>query len=245
MKQYLYNEKQELKAGITKAEYVWWWLLRVCMVGMILYNVSRQRETMVILIMCANLVMTFIIPIFRLVFFKKIFLGNLPYRIQSFIDVFIFAGSFLGHGLDFNGTVADYDKYMHLVSGALAVFIGYLILLSVKGGRELSPLLKTIGAGGFSCAVIILWEIFEFFSDFLIDGSANQNWMYYPDGKFIFFRIFGMGAGKEEQFTVLDTDLDIFCAAFGCLICMALLYAFIRLQDKNGKEKTAPIGGAA
>lgn len=232
LKAYLCKEKAELKSGITRAEYVWWWTLRLCMIGMITYNVMRQREQMVIFIMCANFLLTFIIPLLRLVFFKKIFLGKLPYRIQSFIDVFIFAGSFLGHGLDYNGTVPDYDKLMHFISGGLAVYIGCLILESVKGGRELSPALKTIGAGGFSCVVIVVWEIFEFFSDFFIDGSANQNWMYEPDGTFVFYRIFGMGAGKTDQYTVLDTDLDIFVAAVGACLCMALLYAWLKRKER-------------
>lgn len=232
LKAYLCKEKAELKSGITSAEYVWWWTLRLCMIGMITYNVLREREQMVIFIMCANFLLTFIIPLMRLVFFKKIFLGKLPYRIQSFIDVFIFAGSFLGHGLDYNGTVPDYDKLMHFISGGLAVFIGYLIMQSVKGGKELSPALKTIGAGGFSCVVIVVWEIFEFFSDFIIDGSANQNWMYEPDGTFVFYRIFGMGAGKTEQYTVLDTDLDIFVAAVGACLCMAILYALLKRKER-------------
>ena len=237
LKQYALNEKNELKNGISAAEYVWWWCLRIGMIGMIIYNIPREREAMVILLMCVNLLMTFVIPIFRFVFFKKIFLGNLPYRIQSFIDVFIFAGSFLGHGLDYNGTVANYDKYMHFISGALAVFIGCLIIQSIKGGRELAPSIKTLGAGGFSCAVIIIWELFEFISDFAIDGSANQNWMYQPDGEFIFFRIFGMGAGNEAQYPILDTDLDIFSAVTGCCICMVILYVY--LKRKSNKWETS------
>lgn len=239
LKKYTLNEIKELKSGITLPEYIWWWTLRVCMVGMIIYNVCRQRESMVIAIMCGNLALTFIIPVVRFIFFKKIFLGRLPFHVQSLIDIFIFAGSFLGHGLDFNGTVADYDKFMHFISGGIAVFIGYLILQSQKSGKTLSPALKTLGSGGFSCAVIVIWEIFEFFSDFLIDGSANQNWMYTPDGTFVFFRVFGMGAGNTEQYTVLDTDLDIFSALVGCIICMGLLYVYCKTRKREHIAKTA------
>lgn len=233
LKLYLLNEKKELKKGISVAEYIWWWTLRMCMVGMIIFNVARDREPMVIFIMCTNLFLTFIIPFIRLLFFKKIFLGNLPYRIQSFIDVFIFAGSFLGHGLDYNGTVPNYDKYMHFISGGLAVFIGYLLICSVSGGECLSPALKTMGAGGFSCVVIVIWETFEFISDFVIDGSANQNWEYSPDEKFLFYRVFGMGAGKTEQYPVLDTDLDIFLAFVGVCLCAAMLFVWLKYREKK------------
>lgn len=233
LKLYLLNEKKELKKGISVAEYIWWWTLRMCMVGMIIFNVARDREPMVIFIMCTNLFLTFIIPFIRLLFFKKIFLGNLPYRIQSFIDVFIFAGSFLGHGLDYNGTVPNYDKYMHFISGGLAVFIGYLLICSVSGGECLSPALKTMGAGGFSCVVIVIWETFEFISDFVINGSANQNWEYSPDEKFLFYRVFGMGAGKTEQYPVLDTDLDIFLAFVGVCLCAAMLFVWLKYREKK------------
>lgn len=237
LKKYTLNEIKELKNGVLLPEYICWWLLRCGMVGMIIYNLSRQREPMVIFLMCLNLFLTFIIPLVRFVFFKKILLGRLPCRIQSFIDVFVFAGSFLGHGLDYNGTVADYDKFMHLISGGLAVFIGWLILESVKGGKELSPALKIVGAGGFSCVVIIVWELFEFFADFFIDGSANQNWMYEPDEQFFFYKIFGYGAAKSEQYAVLDTDLDIFMAALGCAFCTLILYIFLKKRQMRNYER--------
>ena len=234
LKKYLYEEVRELKKGVLLPEYICWWIFRFCMAGMIIYNVHREREKMIILTMCLNFFITFIIPILRIVFFKKIFLGNLPYRVQSFIDMFVFAGSFLGHGLDFNGTVENYDKYLHFASGGIAVIIGYLILKSVKSGNKLSPGFKTVCAAGFSCVVIVLWEIFEFFSDMLIENSLNQNPYYNPENSgFIFFKIFGYGVNGSSQYPVLDTDLDIIVASFGIAICALGLYIYLKIKEKN------------
>ena len=233
LKSYLSDERKELKTEIPKPEYIAWWALRFAMIGMILFNVSRKREGMVIFIMSLNLLVTFIIPIIRTVFFKKIFLGNLPFRIQSFIDVFVFAGSFLGHGLDYNGTVPEYDKYMHFISGGITVFIGYKVFMSVKSGKDLPPFLMAAGSAGFSLGVAMLWELFEFFSDFFIPGSANQNWMYVPEKNILFFKIFGEGAQKTAQYTVFDTDLDLFYASTACLLCSIGLYIYLKLKEKR------------
>ncbi len=237
LKQYALNEIKEFRSGLTIAEYILWWIMRLCMIGMIIYNKQQNREAMVLLMMRANLIMMFMIPMMRIVFFKKIFFGKLPYRIQTFIDIFVFAGSFLGHGLDFNGTVDNYDKFMHMVSGGLVVFIGYLVLTCIKTGNELSPALKTFGAGGFSCLVMIVWEIFEFICDFIIDKSCNQNFHFVPEDDYFFFKIFGQGAGKTGQYPLLDTDIDIFLASVGCIGCMAILYTYLKLRDRCKLKK--------
>lgn len=232
LRDYIYNEISILKRSVTLPEYIWWWITRICMAVMIIHESSQDREPMVILLMELNLSMTFIIPFIRFICFPKLFLGNLPFRAQSFIDIFVMFGSFLGHGFDFNGTVAGYDKLMHLISGGLVVFIGYLIINGLETGKKLSPGLKTFAAAGFSNVVIIVWELFEFFSDYFIKDSRNQNWFYDPNGDIFPFRLFTSSAAAPAQYPVLDTDLDILSAAIGILLCCIPLYFYVKKRSR-------------
>lgn len=237
---YIKNEFYIFRQTVSVPEYIWWWFARLGMIFVIVRASVRNEDGFVIMMMSINLGMTFIIPFTRFICFKKLFFGNIPFNVQSFINIFIMTGSFLGHGFGFNGSITDYDKVMHIISGGLVVFIGYLIINNLESGKKLSPGLKTFAAAGLSNVVIIVWEIFEFISDFYIEGSNNQNWYFYPEDKNLFFRIFGNGAGIQSQYPVLDTDLDITAAVSGIIICSITLYIYIKVKEKTAakKEKT-------
>lgn len=233
LKTYIKNEFNTFKSTVSVPEYIWWWIARLCMLGVIIKASVKGEDSFVIMMMEINLGMTFIIPVVRFVCFPKLFFGNIPFNVQSFINVFIMTGSFLGHGFGFNGSVQDYDKVMHIVSGGLVVFIGYLIINNMKTGKNLSPLLKTFAAAGLSNVVIIVWEIFEFMSDFFIEGANNQNWYFHPADDMFIYKIIGNGVAGEAQYPVVDTDLDMISAAAGIVVCCIILYVYIKIKEKR------------
>ena len=85
---------------------------------------------------------------------------------------------------------------------------------------------------------MVVWEIFEFYTDFYMQGSINQNWHYEPEPDMIFYRLFGSGAGRPGQIVVLDTDIDVFLAVVGCVLCSVFLYVFLLVRDHR-RAKTA------
>ena len=233
LKAYIKNEFDTLKNTVSIPEYIWWWIARLCMIGVIIKASVKGEDSFVIMMMELNLGMTFIIPVVRFICFPKLFFGNIPFNVQSFINVFIMTGSFLGHGFGFNGTVLDYDKVMHIISGGLVVFIGYLIINNTKTGKDLSPGLKTFAAAGLSNVVIIVWEIFEFMSDFFIEGANNQNWYFHPEENMFIYKIIGSGVAGEAQYPIVDTAFDMICAATGIVICCIILYVYIKIKEKR------------
>ena len=236
VKDYFLDEVKALREQITLPEYVFWWIIRIGIVYFLIRSV-KEGATDLKLIFSANLAVTFVVPLVRLLFFPKLFLGRMSYRVQSLIDVFVFFGNFLGHGFRFNGTVTDYDKLLHLVSGGVVVFIGCVLIEGTRRGREVPRLSKTLASAGFSCVVMVLWEIFEFFTDFYMEGSMNQNFHYAPAPDMFFFKIFGAGAGKPGQSVVLDTNIDVFLAVVGCVFCTVLLYIFLAERDKREAKR--------
>lgn len=244
VKEYFADEVRALREQVTPLEIVWWWFVRVCMIAALIYRIKKAQEgdsSTPILLLSVNLVIAFLVPLVRLVCFPKLFFGKMNYRVQSFILLFVFSGSFLGQGVGLQHSLDDYDKLLHLISGGVVVFVGWALIESTRRAAEIPRGLKTLASFGFSCVVMVVWEIFEFFSDFYMQGSINQNWHWEPGEDMFFYRLFGKGVGQPGMIVVLDTDIDIFLAFVGCVFCSVLLYAGLFLRDK-ARKKSLPDG---
>ena len=234
---YLQEEYRRFVKTVSYPEYFSWWLVRIAMVGGLVRHVQNASFDISAVIMLVNLSVTFLIAPVRLLFFRNLFFGNIPYRVQTYINVFVFTGSFLGHGCGMNHSVPDFDKALHVLSGGLCVFIGYELLRGTRDARSLNKRTLVLGSAGFSAVVILVWEVFEFLADFYMKDSTNQNPYYDPAPDMFFFRIFGRGAGNPGQSPLLDTGVDITGAVFGCLICAAALSVWLRLREKKQAKK--------
>ena len=229
---YIRREYEAFSAAVSYPEYATWWAVRIAMVCALVHYMKNNPYDMTAFQMTVNLCLTFIVPVVRLLFFNKLFFGRLPFRVQTWINVFVFAGSFLGHGCGLNFSMHDFDKLLHVVSGGLCVFIGYALLRNTRESARLSRGTFLFGSVGFSFVVMIVWELFEFFADHYIPDSFNQNYCYDPAPDMLFFRIFGRGAENPGQVPVLDTNIDLICAVAGCAVCAAILWAVLRRKAR-------------
>ena len=244
VKEYFGDELRALREQVTPLEIVWWWFVRVCMIAALIYRIKKAQEgesSTPVMLLSVNLAIAFLVPLVRLICFPKLFFGKMNYRVQSFIMLFTFAGSFLGQGVGLQHSMDDYDKLLHLVSGGVVVFVGWALIESTRRASEIPRGLKTVASFGFSCVVMVVWEIFEFFSDFYMEGSINQNWHWEPGENMFFYRLFGKGVGQTGMLVVLDTDIDIFLAFVGCIVCSLLLYGGLVLRDRS-RGKALPDG---
>ena len=233
---YLKSEFRTLRQQVPLPEYLLWWAMRA---GLVYFLITRWEDSAVRIIFIANLGASFTIPLVRFLFFPKLFFGRINYRVQTLLDVFTFCGNFLGHGLNVYGKIPEYDKILHFVSGGLVVFIGCVLIQGLRRGKALPRLSKVLASFGFSCVVMLCWEIFEFCTDFFMQNSSNQNWTYNPDADMLFFRLFGQGAPLPEAGTVLDTNVDIVFALVGAVLCAGALYGVLVLSDRRAARKAA------
>ena len=239
-KAYFAREWKTFRSQVYWPEYVLWWALRIAMAVALARKYKENGFDTVSLQLTVNLIATFIIPLIRLLFFSKLFFGNVNYRVQTLIDVFVFSGSLLGQGMGLVGKVEEFDKLLHLVSGGVAVFIGSLLIENMRSGRAISKFSKTAAAVGFSCTVMMVWEFFEFCTDWFMPNSSNQNYYYNPADNNLFFKILGRGARNPGQFAVLDTDFDLLAAAAGCAVCAGVLYAMLTVYERRQQREKAP-----
>lgn len=243
IKSFFANEIADLKSSVGKLEYASWWLLRIMMIGALIYKRIELGPSfsMTILQLELNLLASFTITLVRLILVPKKVVCKLPFRCQTWLNVLIFFASFCGHGLNYIHDVMSWDKIMHLLTGFLFVFIGNELLRMFMGADDkMSPLLRTFTAFGFSNIAIVIWEIFEFFVDYYWPESCNQAYNIDPDRDPWFFKIFGMGAQNENQWAVFDTCVDMLCAfvtsVIGAVILLLILYRKNKKQLPAGNE---------
>ena len=231
-KRFLY-EFREMRKELPFYEYIIWWLLRAAMITTaVAFEIRGEAEYQRNLILL-NTLATFTIPILRFISPERLFTSKISFRTQSYIDIFVLAGSFLGHGLKFLGEIPEYDKLMHVAAGGVVVFIGAELIKAFKGYESLTPGIKTFSGVGFSFIIIVAWELMEFFADWFITDSNNQGYFIVPDETMLFVKIFGMPKNMPSQAPVYDTNADMFYAVIGCAVCAALLFFFLRKKEKN------------
>lgn len=235
LKKWFNYEISGLKNDLLLPEYISWWALRLLMIGTyIVFTVKGEALYQRNLILL-NTVATFAIFLLRIISPKRLFTSKISYRVQTYIDIFVLLGSFLGHGLKFLGEVYEYDKFMHVVAGGVVVFIGAEVLKSFKGNESITPGIKTFCGVGFSFIVIVAWELMEFFADWFITSSNNQGYYIVPDETMLFVKIFGLSKNHADQAPVYDTNADMFYAVIGCAVCAVILFLYL----KKKAEKTA------
>lgn len=236
LKKRIINEFSALRKELPTWEYILWWLLRAAMIATyIMFTVKGEALYQRNLILI-NTVATFAIPLLRFVSPRRLFASRISFRIQSYVDTFIFLGSFLGHGFKFLGEVHEYDKFMHVMAGGVVVFIGAELLRAFRGYENLTPGIKTFCGTGFSFIFIVLWENMEFIADWTITNSTNQGYLDGLDEDYLFVKIFGMGKNYPNMNALYDTNADMLYAVIGAFICAGILFAVLSAAEKKTKR---------
>ncbi|MBQ3136032.1 MAG: hypothetical protein IJB74_00980 [Clostridia bacterium] len=233
IKPFIISEVSELKREICVYEYALWWVIRAMQIFALVRLALRDPANNNVALLSLNLLATFTVPLVRLLLLPKRIYKKLTFHCQTWLNIMIFFGSFLAQGLEWNHKITSWDKILHLIAGAIAVFIGDGIagmFLSKK--NKISPLFRTYASVGFSFIAIVIWEVFEFFADYYIVDSSNQAYSITPDRDAWFFVIFGYGVQNENQWRVFDTNVDMLCAVAGCIPAAVALWWWHKRKEK-------------
>lgn len=234
IKEFLSDELTAFKSSVGKIEYLLWWAIRVAMIYALVSLVIREPGNTNVLLLSLNLLATFTVVLARIILFPKWLIRRLSFRSQTYLNIMIFIGSFLGQGMQLNHKITNYDKFLHFAAGAVVLLIGNeLVDMFKRDGDRISPLLRTYTATGFSFLAIVVWEVFEFFVDYYWPESANQGYGVTPNENSLFFKIFGPGAQNENQWAVFDTNVDMFYAVIGCIPAAIGLTIFLYKKEKG------------
>lgn len=151
--------------------------------------------------------LTFITVVGSYLLYIKSFLKGS--RIIYYINMtFVFLSMYLASVWDFY-SITNYDKFLHLLSGAIIAIIGYVLFLYLtneKSREEINPLTSVIFVILFSIAAAGAWEIWEFTTDSL----------------------FGL---KAQNGSLNDTMWDIICGTVVGIITSIPIYMYSKGKD--------------
>lgn len=120
--------------------------------------------------------LTFVTVILVYLLFIKGFLKGA--RIIYYINMtFVFLSMYLASVWNFY-SITNYDKFLHLLSGAIIAIIGYILFIYLTNDisrREMNPLTSAIFVILFATAAAGVWEIWEFTTDSLFGLTAQNN----------------------------------------------------------------------
>ena len=233
IKNFFKSEISDLKKELSTFEYISWWILRAIMAFSLVRIIIDDRTSVVVLLLAVNLLASFTVPLVRLLLFPKWLFKRLSFHTQTWLNVMIFFGSFLGQGMSWNHEVTSYDKILHLLAGAVIVFIGNGVAgMFLSEGDRVSPLFRAYSSVGFSYIAIVVWEVFEFFVDYYWPLSSNQAYNISPERDPFFFVIFGQGAQNENQWAVFDTNVDMACAMVGAMPAAVALFIWLKRKKQ-------------
>ncbi len=149
--------------------------------------------------------------------------------------VFVFLASFLGSVYGFYGRIWWYDLATHTVSGYLLGWVGLFAVCKLADERTLRPAFVLFVCFCASVAGAGLWEIFEFVTDLLFDGTAQGGLLETADGELIR--------------ALNDTMEDIICGTVGALAFAAHYLAHVlsgrslllgKIGEKYGNHRQPP-----
>ena len=246
---FIKSEIKALREGVTLPEYIFWWVLRIGQTVMLIYRLKLNGPgSVTVLIMTLNLIATFAVPLVRILLFPKRIFSKVPFRSQTWINFIIVFASFLGHGFNLSYSVTSWDKFLHVMMGVVAFFIGNeLIAPFIRKGDRVSPLLRTLNASGFSFMAIVLWEVYEFFIDYYWPESGNMAYRMPENDPSVqdpfFVKLYG---GPSPNFdagliSLFDTLTDMICAFAGIIPCMFILYFFLKGKEKKELSKAEKV----
>ena len=167
-----------------------------------------------VLFMCLAFVFTFFDY-----FIKKLLKMELSVPLKLSLLSLILSAQCLGSGYDFYDMFNWWDTVVHGISGIIFFFVGFELLneLNTKFLKgNIHPFVQICFSIGFSMAVIVLWEIFEF----TWDKAFNQNMQ--------------ITRGLCGQDAIWDTMEDMIAASIGTILAtVTQSFRFINVRNEK------------
>lgn len=145
------------------------------------------------------------------------FITKVHYKYQTLLNAFIFFGTVIGSTINNRTSFEHCDLISHFLAGVLTAYFAYDFAFLIQGKKgRLSPALASMFSLGFSVAVCVGWEFYEFTMD----------------------RLYGLHLQRSlptSDSGLVDTMVDLILGVAGALISM--LYISFKRNGIIGKDK--------
>ena len=133
-----------------------------------------KSEYVMLLLQCLAGIVALLVPG---ILYKKTKL-NIPSRMLLIFALFLYCSIYLGDIRSFYYRVPHWDTVLHTFSGIALGALGFSVISllhkSAKVQMSLSPALMAMFAFCFAVSLGVIWEIYEFTLDYLLNSDMQQ-----------------------------------------------------------------------
>lgn len=220
---------RRLKYNCSGRTYIFWWIIRLAMVGLFVKSLFDEPFKPVISVeILMNLSVMFVWELCMLMPKWTVFQYIQP-LMQTAIIVVDFVAVITAYLFNFYYEVRLWDSFLHFFCGFGLVFLGYEFACALikKEKKTASMTMIILASAGFSFMCATLWEIFEFSGDQVIgiltgEVASSQFWSYTrligTDKMTTIFEYFDVG-----RYPIMDTMGDIVMNVSGAIVSTLLL----------------------
>ena len=220
---------RRLKYNCSTRTYIFWWIIRLAMVGLFVKSLFDEPFKPVISVeILMNLSVMFVWELCMLMPKWTVFQYIQP-LMQTAIIVVDFVAVITAYLFNFYYEVRLWDSFLHFFCGFGLVFLGYEFSCALikKEKKTASMTMIILASAGFSFMCATLWEIFEFSGDQVIgiltgEVASSQFWSYTrlvgTDKMTTIFEYFDVG-----RYPIMDTMGDIVMNVSGAIVSTLLL----------------------
>ncbi|MCQ2462184.1 MAG: hypothetical protein MJ177_02115 [Clostridia bacterium] len=170
--------------------------------------------------------------------------GGLSLKCQKYIDIIVLFGSVGGQFITMNKYYDNYDTATHLVTGSVVCFIAYYLYEYYSNEPPYkNKKLCAMFCFFMSVSVSLLWEIFEFVSDFLTGSTCQGYDLGAGNEKFFYFDWFSFAVKPELPGAMYDTFADVIAGLITAIITTAVISRLMKrkaahLQNESLKTES-------
>lgn len=147
----------------------------------------------------------------------KSFITKVHYKYQTLLNAFIFFGTVIGSTINNRTSFEHCDLISHTIAGCLTAYFAYDFAFLIQGKKgRLSPALASMFSLGFTTAICVGWEFYEFTMD----------------------RLYGLHLQRSTPLSdsgLVDTMVDLILGVAGGLFTM--LFVSFRRNGVIGKNR--------
>lgn len=190
------------------------WLLRIALIGLLIYQLFYTKDYLFTLATLVAIVFSIVPSIIE--HNKDV---HLPFELNLLITLALFFHTFLGEWLMFYERVWLWDKFLHFYATVVISIVAFMLVYTLHFTRKLRLTLPFIGFFTviFALAIGVMWEIFEFFVDTLLNGNMQKG--------------------------LADTMWDMIYDLFGGLIVAVAGMFYVRYSNPDERKRLArPLG---
>jgi len=146
---------------------------------------------------------------------------EIPFPLYLMYIGFLYCAIFLGEVRSFYYRIPYWDKWLHNISAVMSGSLGFIVVDIIKKnrcGNSFSPVFSAIFAFCFSVSVGVLWEIYEYIIDSILELNMQK---YLLEDR----------TPLIGRMALMDTMIDIIIDVCGSMVSAVIGYISIKRRQ--------------